>query len=87
MQLTILTPEKELYNGTIRSVKVPGTTGQFQVLKGHAPIVASLEAGTVHVEAEGGAKESFEIVRGFVEVYRNEVSVLAVTQEPGQGES
>ena len=82
MELTILTPQEQLYAGSIQSVKVPGTTGQFQILKGHAPIVSSLEPGMVHVVDVSGNKHSFEILRGFVEVYRDDVNVLAITQEP-----
>ena len=81
MECTVITPEKQLFNGRVQSVKVPGTKGQFQILKGHAPIVSSLEGGTVEVVAEGGTKQSFEIVRGFVEVLRDEVSVICVTEE------
>ena len=54
MNISVLTPDKEVFYGSIKSVKVPGTMGQFQVLNNHAPIVASLEKGTVElVTAEG----------------------------------
>ena len=54
MNISVLTPDKEIFYGSIKSVKVPGTMGQFQVLNNHAPIVASLEKGTVElVTAEG----------------------------------
>jgi F-type H+-transporting ATPase subunit epsilon len=49
MDLTVLTPDMEVFQGSIKSVKVPGTNGQFQVLKNHAPIVASLEEGDVYI--------------------------------------
>ena len=49
MNLVVLTPEQELFNGAITSVKVPGTKGQFEILKGHAPIVSSLVAGVVRI--------------------------------------
>jgi F-type H+-transporting ATPase subunit epsilon len=81
MQCTVITPEKQLFNGAVRSVRVPGTKGQFQILKGHAPIVSSLETGAVEVVEPSGTKHSFEIVRGFVEVLRDEVSVICVTEE------
>ncbi len=83
MELCILTPEEKLFDGSINSVKVPGTKGQFQVLKGHAAIVSSLEKGTVHVVDESGASHEFHIVRGFIEVLRDEVSMLVVTREIG----
>jgi len=56
MNLIVLTPEKEIYNGPITSVKVPGSTGQFEILKGHASIVSSLVEGEVRVIKEGGEK-------------------------------
>ena len=49
MNIAILTPEKEIFRGTIKSIKVPGTLGQFQVLRNHAPIVSSLEKGKVEI--------------------------------------
>jgi len=54
MNINVLTPDKEIFKGEIKSVKVPGTQGEFQVLKNHAPIVSSLEGGKITiVTAEG----------------------------------
>ncbi len=75
MNLVVLTPEKEIFNGPISSVKVPGTTGQFEILKGHASIVSSLGSGEVKITAQSGNK-TFEIKKGFVEVLHNEVALL-----------
>jgi F-type H+-transporting ATPase subunit epsilon len=83
MELSILTPEEKLFDGTIKSVKVPGSNGQFQVLKGHAAIVSSLDKGTVYVVDEGGSSHEFHITRGFIEVLRDVVSLLVVTREIG----
>ncbi|KAA3624039.1 MAG: F0F1 ATP synthase subunit epsilon [Bacteroidetes bacterium] len=49
MDLTVLTPDMEVFHGSIKSVKVPGTNGQFQVLNNHAPVVSSLEEGDVYI--------------------------------------
>jgi len=76
MNLIVLTPEKEIYNGPITSVKVPGSTGQFEILKGHASIVSSLVEGEVRVIKEGGENMSFSIEKGFVEVLMGEVALL-----------
>jgi len=76
MNIVVLTPEKEVYQGEAVSVNVPGTNGQFEVLNGHAPLVSSLTEGKVKLTlADGGAK-NFTIERGFIEVLRNEVSLL-----------
>jgi F-type H+-transporting ATPase subunit epsilon len=76
MNLTVLTPEKELFAGQITSVNVPGINGQFEILKGHAPIVSALGLGKVKITDGSGQKTEIEIAKGFIEVLRNEVSVL-----------
>jgi F-type H+-transporting ATPase subunit epsilon len=57
-------------------VKVPGVSGQFEILKGHAAIVSSLNQGTVRIIDESNQTKTFTIDKGFVEVLRDEVSLL-----------
>ncbi len=76
MRLIILTPEKQIFNGDIISVKVPGTNGQFEILRGHAPIVSALENGKIRIITDKEEKIEIEIVKGFIEVLNNEVSLL-----------
>ncbi|MEE9439688.1 MAG: ATP synthase F1 subunit epsilon [Saprospiraceae bacterium] len=76
MELIVLTPEKEIFQGQIKSLKVPGTSGQFEILNGHAPIVSSLVTGPVRILVSDGSTKSFNITKGFVEVLRDEVSLL-----------
>ena len=83
MNLLVLTPEKEIFNGKVTSVQVPGISGKFEVLNNHAPIVSALTNGKVRIIIEGGEKKSFEIKKGFIEVLKNDVSLLVqgVTEE------
>ena len=76
MNITVLTPDKEIFNGDITSVKVPGTGGEFQVLKNHAALVSSLSKGKVTIQKTDGSKMSFDIEKGFIEVLKNDVSLL-----------
>ncbi|MBP6234752.1 MAG: ATP synthase F1 subunit epsilon [Saprospiraceae bacterium] len=76
MNLTVLTPEKEIYQGQITSVKVPGISGQFEILNNHAPIVAALGQGDVRIIDAKGEKKIFSIKKGFIEVLKNDVSLL-----------
>ena len=66
MNITILTPDKEIFKGAIVSIKVPGTLGQFQVLKGHAPIVSSLGPGEVVLVTNGGAYKYYDEESGSI---------------------
>jgi F-type H+-transporting ATPase subunit epsilon len=76
MNLTALTPERQIFSGSVKSVKVPGAGGQFEILKDHAPIVAALSEGEVRIINSDGEKTVFNIESGFVEVLNNEVSLL-----------
>ncbi|MCG9879166.1 MAG: ATP synthase F1 subunit epsilon [Bacteroidia bacterium] len=76
MHLDIITADKNLYTGEIEAVTLPGTAGKFQVLKGHAALISSLEKGKIVVKDKGG-KQEFEVNGGIVEVLNNKVAVLA----------
>ena len=76
MTISILTPDKEIFAGDIKSVKVPGAAGQLQILNNHAPLISSLQKGEVVVVKTDGAPLKFTIEKGFVEVLRNEVALL-----------
>ncbi|HMQ63473.1 MAG TPA: hypothetical protein PKE06_22510 [Flavilitoribacter sp.] len=64
MNITVLTPDREIFKGSINSVKVPGTKGQFQVLNNHAPIVSSLEEGEVTLVTAAGNHRVFDEASG-----------------------
>ncbi len=76
MNITVLSPDEEIFQGAITSVKVPGKSGQFEILKNHAAIVSALVDGQVRIIKADGEKMTFEIEKGFVEVLKNEVSLL-----------
>ncbi len=76
MHISILTPDREIFTGDIKSVRVPGSDGQFQILNNHAPIISSLQKGEVEVLKADGTKLNFTIEKGFVENLNNSVSLL-----------
>lgn len=76
MTLEILTPEKKLYSGDVYGVQLPGTTGLFEILDKHAPIVGALGKGKIKVLADRTSANYFSIQSGFVEVLNNSVTVL-----------
>jgi F-type H+-transporting ATPase subunit epsilon len=74
LQLKIVSPEKIEFCGAVDSVLVPGTMGQFEILNDHAPIISTLQSGTVEYTTAQG-KTQLEIQGGFVAVQKNEVSL------------
>ena len=81
MQVVILSPEKEVYQGEASAVKVPGAGGQFEILNNHAAIVSALSAGNVRVKQSDGQTVIYKIQGGFVEVINNEISLLVTGVE------
>jgi F-type H+-transporting ATPase subunit epsilon len=79
VKLEIITPEKRLFDGKVKLVKVPGASGSFEILKNHAPIISTLTEGTIKVITETDQKEFIDIVSGIVEVKANTISILAIT--------
>lgn len=77
MQLEILTPDRKLFEGEVISVKVPGSKGQFEVLKNHAPIISSLEKeGKVRVITSDNKTVYFDVKGGVIEVLKDKVIIL-----------
>lgn len=74
LQLRIVSPEKIEFDGAVESVLVPGTMGQFEILNDHAPIISTLQKGTVEYTTSEG-KVQLEIQGGFVEVQKKVVSL------------
>lgn len=77
MKIEIITPDKSIYSGEIRSVRVPGRKGSFQVLKDHAPIISTLDAGVVIIIDEQGSEVKVDITGGVIEVKKNRIILLA----------
>ena len=91
MYLEIVSPEATLFSGEVESVIVPGTTGSFQMLNNHAPIVSTLKEGTVTISGKMDLDDSvqnkfkkqdvnttlFQISSGTVEMRNNKLILLA----------
>ena len=77
MILEIITPEKKVFTGEVTSVKFPGTTGSFEVLNSHAPIISTLTKGNIRVITTDNSTENFEINGGVIEMQNNKIIVLA----------
>ena len=77
MILEIITPEKQLFNGEVNSIKVPGTIGDFEILNNHAPIISSLKEGEIRIISIDNKVEKFQINGGVIELKKNKIIVLA----------
>ena len=74
LHLSIVSPEKSIFDGDVKIVTLPGTVGSFSILPGHAPIVSSLQAGTLSYTTMEGEERTIDIQGGFVEMSDGTVS-------------
>lgn len=74
LNLKIVSPEKVVYGGPVERVVVPGTSGEFEILVNHAPIISTLEKGRLVFHDSEGQHELM-VNGGFVEVQKNNVNI------------
>jgi len=84
-QLSILTPERSVFEGVVDYVEVPGTEGYLGVLAHHAALVTGLATGTLTVRRHEGGEERWRVTGGFFEVSDNQATVLADAVEALKG--
>ncbi|MBK1963831.1 F0F1 ATP synthase subunit epsilon [Campylobacter novaezeelandiae] len=73
----IITPLGLIYKDQIKSVTLPGSEGEFGVLKGHACLISSLKSGIIDIEKKDLNHELIAINEGYSEVNETKVCVLA----------
>ena len=76
LHFELVSPEKLLFSGEVDQVDVPGSEGDFGVLAGHAPLVATLRPGILTMYREGGELRVV-VDGGFAEVGPSGLTVLA----------
>jgi F-type H+-transporting ATPase subunit epsilon len=72
----LVSPEKLAFSGEVDQVDIPGVEGDFGVLAGHAPVVASIRPGILTVTI-GGTHEKIIVLGGLAEVSEKGLTVLA----------
>ncbi len=75
MKLEIISPEEILFSGEVVLVTLPGVSGGFSILPGHAPIISALEQGKLLYREPNNEDVELKIAGGFVEMKNNVVTV------------
>ena len=76
MYLEIITPDKKVFEGEVKLVQLPGSKGGFEILKNHAPIISTLEKGTIKVVDMNGNEKLFVVDGGVIENKANKIIVI-----------
>ena len=75
-KLSIVTPEKVQFEGSIKSLTVPGTDGYIGILANHAPLITSLRPGKIEFRDAEDTVQVLAVSGGFVEVSANMATIL-----------
>jgi F-type H+-transporting ATPase subunit epsilon len=74
--LVVASVGKTLFDDRARSVTVPGTSGEMQLLAHHEAIVTTLKTGTISIKDQHGEARTFDVESGVLECANNRVVVL-----------
>ena len=76
MFLEIISPDKQIYRGNVKRIRLPGSKGLFEILNNHAPIISTLDKGVIRIFDENDKKITFKVEGGIVENKANKIIVL-----------
>lgn len=81
LSVSIVTPEREVFEGEADFVVARAEGGEIGVLPGHAPFLGGLRHAILKIQS-GEGSTLYAVHGGFMEVFENHVIVLAPVAEP-----
>ena len=81
LKVSVISPERTLYDGEVESLTAPAFDGEVGVLTAHAPMVTLLGKGMLRL-GPNGAQGRFAIEGGFLQVMDNQVRVVTEKASP-----
>lgn len=81
-RLSVVTPEKVVFEQSARSIIAPGSEGYLGILTNHAPLITALIPGKLTVTDANDVVQEYALSGGFLEVSNNLVTILADSIEP-----
>ena len=83
IKVEIVTPDRRLVSDEADLVTVPGSAGQMGIMRGHAPLLSTLDIGEV-VLHKGNDTRYIAIGGGVAEVRPDKVTILAESAESAE---
>ena len=83
IQLSVVTPAREVISAEVDEITAPGWDGEFGVLPNHAPYMALIRSGELDYRIDDEV-HSMAVGFGFVEVLPEKVTVLIETAETAE---
>ena len=79
MQFKIITPMRTALEAEVTAIRLPASTGEMEVLPGHAAIITSVANGELTYTCPGQVSESLFVGGGFLQVENDNVLLVTDT--------
>lgn len=78
--LEIVTPDRKFFEEEVDMVIVRGVAGDLGILRGHTPLVTSLDIGKIKIKQAGDTRIA-AIAGGYIEVTRDKTTIISDAAE------
>lgn len=85
LKVSVISPERVLFEGEATQVIAPAFDGQVGILTGHAPMITLLGSGTLRLDGGSGGGRRLHVQGGFLDVHDNTVVVVTERAEAVEG--
>jgi F-type H+-transporting ATPase subunit epsilon len=82
LDVEVLTPEGEVFNGEVRQLSTRTEVGEIGILANHAPVLGALRPTTLRLHVSDSETKRFAQSHGWLQVYDNTARVLVEEAVP-----
>jgi F-type H+-transporting ATPase subunit epsilon len=76
VDVEVLTPEGEVFNGEVRQVSTRTAVGELGILANHAPLLASLQPTELRLHLSDSETKRYAQAHGWLQVFGNHAKLL-----------
>ena len=76
LRVTVVSPERIVFEGEASAVVAPAWDGQVGILPSHAPMLALVGSGELSIDRPGGGSDTFHVAGGVLKVEGDQVTLL-----------
>ncbi len=76
VDVEVLTPEGEVFNGEVRQVSTRTAVGEVGILANHAPLLAALQPAELRLHVSDSETKRYAQAHGWLQVFGNRAKLL-----------
>jgi F-type H+-transporting ATPase subunit epsilon len=82
LDVEVLTPEGEIFNGEVRQLSTRTEVGEIGILANHAPVLGALQPTTLRLHVSDSETKTYAQSHGWLQVFANTARVLVEEAVP-----